>query len=135
MSNVIPSRIYYEPQLKRYADEHIEAPYTAIRYRIMSPEDREAIPVLIDPYCKMLLGKRYRISIATPLCSRLQAAAWAGQFGKLHITTDDGEIVAHIHGHCAVRGKTLEDACLLAGIQVLREHSIQCLTAGGSSVN
>lgn len=121
------SRIYYSDRLRRYADEHIEIPFRQIQEQSLSEADKDAVPVLVDEYGRMYLRERYTMSIRIPLCSRLQAAAWASQFGKLQTWRHGGVFCACVLGHAYVWGPTLEASCLLAGLQVLREHSILCL--------
>lgn len=131
-----PSRIYFAPNLNRLADEYIEIPFRQIQERSLSDEDRAALPLLIDDYGRAYLRDRYTMSIAVPLCSRLQAAAWATQFGPLKTWVNhEGRHCAYVEGHPFVWAHTREDSCLLAGIQVLRDHSIACLNPAKNEKN
>jgi hypothetical protein len=126
-----PSRIYYDQQLRRNADEHIEVPFAHIATGNISQDDQAAIPKLVDPYGLLAVGDGY-VSITDGLCSRLHAKRWARQFGFLIVSRGRGQYRARINGHSYVYAPTEREAALLAGLQVLREASIAVLNQAGT---
>lgn len=126
------SRVYFDKSLGRLADEHIEVPYSHLSDERMHKDDRAAIPGLIDPYGRLLVGDHY-VSIEQAFCSHLQAKSWARQFGFLIVSRARGQFRARINGHCYVYGRTMQQATILAGLQVLREASIDVLNTAGTA--
>jgi hypothetical protein len=140
-----PDRVYYDESLQCYADEYLETVFRQIYCGDTAGEQGSAIAAMLDPYTRASFGESM-VPFSGCLQSIEQAARWSMQFGDFRIVPVLPEHAAQLqqfngsvglkqetnfavemdrrgHGTIRVHGRTLHDAILLIGVQMLRESA------------
>jgi hypothetical protein len=140
-----PDRAYFDESLGKYADEHLEVVFKQIYEWQVEGEQGNAIAILLDPYTNASFGDA-AVAFDGALQDIDHAVRWSSQFGDVRVSAIDAqsanadqlgsELGSDMFGskiendqfkHLMVFGKTVHQAILLAGVQVLREFAHEVL--------